>query len=77
MAAPAPAAPVSCPAEDSPSGLGRTLGKRVGVQAPQEFESLILRHIDQAIHHASRTFDLGLQGCVVSFVVSLILRISV
>src|SRR5215469_1695219 len=27
---PAPAAPVSCPAEDSPSGLGRTLGKRVG-----------------------------------------------
>src|SRR5215470_10169240 len=26
----ASAAPVSCPAEDSPSGLGRTLGKRVG-----------------------------------------------
>src|SRR5262249_33159040 len=27
---PTPAAPVSFPAEDSPSGLGRTLGKRVG-----------------------------------------------
>ena len=32
---------------------------------------------DQAIHQAGHAFGLGLQGCVVSFVVSFILRISV
>jgi hypothetical protein len=32
---------------------------------------------DQAIHNPGHAFGLGLQGCVVSFVVSFILRISV
>ena len=31
-------------AEDSPSGLWRSLGKRVGCESPQGFESPILRH---------------------------------
>jgi hypothetical protein len=32
---------------------------------------------DQAIHKVGQAFGLGLQGCLVSFVISLILRISV
>ena len=39
---------------------------------PQEFESPILRHPDQAIHKPGHTFGLGLQDCVVSLVVSFI-----
>ena len=34
----------SMPAEEWPSGLRRTPGKRVGAQAPQGFESPLLRH---------------------------------
>ena len=40
---PAVTRPVLSSAEDSPSGLWRSLGKRVGCENPQGFESLILR----------------------------------
>lgn len=36
---------VALPAEDSPSGLWRTIGNRVGCYSPRGFKSRILRHL--------------------------------
>ena len=60
--------PVPCRAEDSHSGLVRTIGNRVGCCSPRGFKSRILRHPDQekrrtpAIMGARRCLSVRRQG---------------
>ena len=68
-----PRIPVSSPAEDSPSGLGRTLGKRVGGNPSRVRISHPPPPLTRQYTSPGHAFGLGLKGCVVSF----ILHISV